>query len=132
MSKDRAKFNQLVVKIVEDTNLLLNVSQKMSSECQGHQGMKDTSDDSSDDSADDDVVNYNGKKYHYHPPELEERVQLLWDWDDGNTHWSVGTIISIGGTAKKKKYTIKYESGEVREDYLRIKDFPAKWRFVDN
>lgn len=129
----KAQYNQLVRKIVKDTKLLLSVSQKMMSERRGHQETNtDTSDDSYDDSSDDDVYNYNGEKYYYHPPEINERVTILWNLNDGSTNWSVATITKIRRRAGKKMYTVLYESGEVHQDYLRTTDFPEKWRFVDS
>jgi len=52
----KATFNQLVRKLIEDTNLLLNISTKMSSD--------EASKEATDDDDDDDVTYYNGKKYY--------------------------------------------------------------------
>jgi hypothetical protein len=123
----KAQYNQLVRKLVQDTKLLINVSQKMASE--GHQ---ETNTDTSDDSSGDDVVNINGEQYYYHPPNINERVQLKWSLDDGGTIWSVATIKKKTKRGRKIFYTILYDDGQKDRDYLSITDFPEKWRFVDN
>lgn len=40
---------------------------------------------------DDDSVFWNGKQYHYHPPEVDDKVNAL--YNDGK--WYVGTIAKI-------------------------------------
>ena len=128
----KAQYNQLVHKLVEDTQLLLTAIQKMTSDVEDTQKNSDTSDeDTSDDSSDDDVFNYNGENYYYHPPQLNERVQILWRLAGGGTDWLMATITKTTTTRKKKFYTIRYDSGDTGEDYLNITEFPAKWRFVD-
>jgi len=144
----KAQYNQLVRDIVKDTKLLINVSQKMASECRGHQetntdtsdnssgaecrGHQETNTDTSDNSSGDDVVNINGEQYYYHPPNINERVQLKWSLDDGGTIWSVATIKKKTKRGRKIFYTILYDDGQKDRDYLSITDFPEKWRFVDN
>lgn len=128
----KAQYNQLVHKLVEDTQLLLTAIQKMTSDVEDTQKNSDTSDeDTSDDSSDDDVVNYNGENYYYHPPQLNEKVQILWIMASGGTDWLMATITKKTTNRKKRIYTIRYDGGDMGEDYLNITDFPAKWRFVD-
>ena len=127
-----AQYNQLVHKLVEDTELLLTAILKMTSDVEDTQKNSDTSDeDTSDDACDDDVFKYNGENYHYHPPQLNERVQILWILAGGGTDWLVATITKTTTNRKKKIYTIRYDGGYMGEDYLNITEVPAKWRFLD-
>ena len=98
----------------------------------------DSSDDSEDsDSSDDDVEIWNGKKYYYHPPEVNDKVKTL--WDDGI--WYVGTITKIyppTKTNKKTRYLVtldKKKSNSRAEKWkleLPIENYPQKWHFDDD
>ena len=88
--------------------------------------------DTSDESRDDDVVDYNGKDYFYHPPQHNDRVQILWTMEGGGTNWLMATIKKKTKRGRKIFYTIMYDDGQSDRDYLSITDFPGKWRFVDN
>lgn len=80
----------------------------------------------------DDVEIWNGKKYYYHPPALDDRVKTL--WDDGN--WYVGTIIMIyppTKTIKKNRYLVKLDNYKYKwKVELPIKNYPKKWHFDDD
>lgn len=114
----KAEFKQLVHKIIQDTNLLLQVVHKISEE---------TSADDFD--PDDDVVTRNGTKYYYHPPEKNDSVEILWQLTDEEHKWYGGTIQSVRKYEKKIIFTIEYDNGTRSRDYLDIKHFPEKWRF---
>jgi hypothetical protein len=99
------------------------------------------SSDSSDDS-DDDVEIWNGKKYYYHPPEVNDKVKAL--WNDGI--WYVGTITNIyppTKTNKKNRYLVTFDKitldkkkpksrAEKWKLELPIENYPKKWHFEDD
>jgi len=111
----KATFNQLVRKLIEDTNLLLNISTKMSS----------------DSKEDDDVTYYNGKKYYYHPPQIGDKVEILWSLTDDDQKWYAGQVTTTNRKRNKRSiYTITYDNGKTGQDYLSIENFPKNWRFA--
>ena len=112
----KATFNQLVRKLIEDTNLLLNISTKMSSD--------------SKEAKDDDVTYYNGKKYYYHPPQIGDKVEILWSLTDDDQKWYAGQVTTNRKRNKRSIYTITYDNGKTSQDYLSIENFPKNWRFA--
>lgn len=68
---------------------------------------------------------WNGKLYHYHPPEVGDKVNAL--YNDGK--WYVGTIDNI---KQRKKKEPQYEIHYTKERWLlvlSIGNFPEKWHF---
>jgi len=118
----KATFNQLVRKLIEDTNLLLNISTKMSSD--------EASKEATDDDDDDDVTYYNGKKYYYHPPQIGDKVEILWSLTDDDQKWYAGQVTNNRKRNKISVYTITYDNGKTGQDYLSIENFPKNWRFA--
>ena len=88
--------------------------------------LKFTNDDSTSDyDYDDDSIIWNGKQYHYHPPEVGNKVNAL--YNDGK--WYVGTIAKIKPRKNKEpKYEIHYQK-EKWLLVLSIENFPEKWHF---
>tara|TARA_B110000090_G_scaffold155332_1_gene170674 strand:+ start:562 stop:939 length:378 start_codon:yes stop_codon:yes gene_type:complete len=121
----KATFNQLVRKLIEDTNLLLNISTKMSSDEASKEASKEATDDD-----DDDVTYYNGKKYYYHPPQIGDKVEILWSLSDDGQKWYAGKVTTHRKRNKRSIYTITYDSGKIDQDYLSTENFPKHWRFA--
>ena len=118
----RTIYNQYVHRLARDAELLLEALNRVK-----------IADSSTSD--DDDMVELDGKKYYYHPPDIDDRVQVLWKLtptvgSDVSNVFFKGTIQKIIKTKGKIRYVINYDDDTVAEDFLNIADFPKKWNFV--
>jgi len=122
---NRTNYNQYVRKLTRDAELLLEALK-----C-----VKIVDHSTSDDDEDDDIIVFGGKKYEYHPPDIDDRVKVLWKLaptvgSDVSNCFFKGTIQKIIKTKGKIRYVIKYDDDTVAEDFLKLADFPKKWNFV--
>lgn len=83
---------------------------------------------SSDTDSADDVIMYEGRRYFYRPPDIDDRVCVLCPPD-----WYVGEITKTNDK-RIYPYTVVFSetAHSKKETYLmalKIEDYPSKWHF---
>ena len=127
-------YNQYVHKLAHDAKMMLEALKHVQLSAVSDEDSAVSDEDSAVSDADDDAFEFDGKMYYYHPPNIGNRVRVLWELTPSvgsniKRHFFEGIIHKKFKKNGKNRYVIRYDDGTDAEDFLNIADFPMKWNF---